>query len=68
MGVDWMNQKELGESIPPAYTEFIGKELIKSALKDRANSAYNNRQGDNALDLFDKTEVESGTAPVRQRD
>ncbi len=29
MGIDWMNRAELVESIPPAYTEWIGKELIK---------------------------------------
>lgn len=29
MGIDWMARKELSEAIPPAYTEYIGKELIK---------------------------------------
>ena len=28
MGVDWMNRTELALSIPPAYTEFIGRQLI----------------------------------------
>ncbi len=28
MGIDWMNLEELGEAIPPAYTEFIGKQLM----------------------------------------
>lgn len=28
MGIDWMTQKELNQAIPPAYTEFIGKQLI----------------------------------------
>ena len=28
MGIDWMTNSELVESIPPAYTEFIGKQLI----------------------------------------
>jgi DNA (cytosine-5)-methyltransferase 1 len=27
MGIDWMNHKELSQAIPPAYTEFIGKQL-----------------------------------------
>jgi DNA (cytosine-5)-methyltransferase 1 len=27
-GIDWMNFKELREAIPPAYTEWIGKQLI----------------------------------------
>lgn len=25
----WMNGKELSEAIPPAYTEFIGKQLME---------------------------------------
>ena len=29
MGIDWMIMKELVQSIPPAYTEFIGKQLIQ---------------------------------------
>jgi len=28
MGIDWMNRNELSEAIPPAYTEFIGAQLI----------------------------------------
>jgi DNA (cytosine-5)-methyltransferase 1 len=28
MGVDWMNRDELSQAIPPAYTEFIGKQLL----------------------------------------
>ncbi len=27
MGIDWMGQKELAQAIPPAYTEFIGRQL-----------------------------------------
>jgi DNA (cytosine-5)-methyltransferase 1 len=30
MGIDWMNDRELNESIPPAYTEFIGRQLLQS--------------------------------------
>lgn len=29
MGVDWMSNDELAESIPPAYTEFIGRRLAE---------------------------------------
>jgi len=29
MGIDWMNQYELSQSFPPAYTEWIGKQIIK---------------------------------------
>lgn len=30
MGIDWMNRDELSESIPPAYTEHIGRQLIEA--------------------------------------
>jgi DNA (cytosine-5)-methyltransferase 1 len=28
MGIDWMPWKTLTQSIPPAYTEYIGKQLL----------------------------------------
>ncbi|HSE45398.1 MAG TPA: DNA cytosine methyltransferase [Gemmatimonadales bacterium] len=28
MGIDWMTRDELSEAIPPAYTEFIGTQLL----------------------------------------
>lgn len=28
MGIDWMNRDEMAEAIPPAYTEWIGKQLL----------------------------------------
>ena len=28
MGIDWMNRDELSEAIPPAYTEWIGAQLL----------------------------------------
>lgn len=29
MGIDWMTGAELSQAIPPAYTEFIGKQLLR---------------------------------------
>jgi DNA (cytosine-5)-methyltransferase 1 len=30
MGIDWMSRRELAQAIPPAYTEWIGRQLIAS--------------------------------------
>lgn len=29
MGIDWMKREELTQAIPPAYTEYIGRELMR---------------------------------------
>lgn len=29
MGIDWMTRPELSEAIPPAYTEWVGRELLR---------------------------------------
>lgn len=30
MGIDWMIRRELAQAIPPAYTKYIGKQLIST--------------------------------------
>lgn len=34
-GIDWMNRAELAESIPPQYSEWIGRELWDARVGDR---------------------------------
>ena len=29
MGIDWMSKNEINESIPPVYTEYVGRELLR---------------------------------------
>ena len=37
LGIDWMSKYELTQAIPPAYTEFIGRQLMQ-ALKEKRRS------------------------------
>jgi DNA (cytosine-5)-methyltransferase 1 len=37
MGIDWMTKNELNEAIPPAYTQYLGKQLL-DVLTNRSQS------------------------------
>jgi DNA (cytosine-5)-methyltransferase 1 len=47
MGIDWMTKAEINEAIPPAFTRFIGAQLLAapklSAVLDPAEQQH---QGD----------------------
>lgn len=36
MGIDWMHPLEMAQAIPPAYTEFIGNQLMAQLMKQAA--------------------------------
>ena len=36
MGIDWMTRHELALAIPPAYTEWIGRQLLAAITAERA--------------------------------
>lgn len=37
MGIDWMTRDELSESIPPAYSEFIGRAALAALPENPAD-------------------------------
>jgi hypothetical protein len=39
MDIDWMTREELNESIPPAYTDYVGTHLRYSLLDSTSNEA-----------------------------
>ena len=45
MGIDWMTKAEINEAIPPAYTLFIGKQLLESLSKQNHAAAAERANG-----------------------
>ena len=39
MGIEWMTKGELNESIPPAYTEYIGRQLRAYVVRSKRTTA-----------------------------
>ena len=39
MGIDWMTKGEIDESLPPAYTELVGKQLLSHLAVDHHEMA-----------------------------
>jgi DNA (cytosine-5)-methyltransferase 1 len=37
LGIDWMSQKELAQAIPPAYTHYIGLQLMNALESEKAS-------------------------------
>lgn len=42
MGIDWMTRKELSQAIPPAYSEFLGLQLMRVLLNPQETSCAHN--------------------------
>lgn len=38
LGVDWMTKAELNDAIPPAYTSWIGSQLLRAIAQGRVNA------------------------------
>jgi DNA (cytosine-5)-methyltransferase 1 len=36
MGIEWMDWRDLTEAIPPAYTEWIGRQLLSAVIAEAA--------------------------------
>jgi DNA (cytosine-5)-methyltransferase 1 len=36
MGIDWMLKDELAQAIPPAYTEFLGLQVLEHLAREAA--------------------------------
>ena len=58
MGIDWMTKKEINESIPPPYTEYVGRQIVR-----HLNKVAHAEQSD-ACGLFTATPLIIPTSPL----
>ncbi len=40
MGINWMTKRELNEAIPPAYTHFVGRKLMRYIVNQKRKSIH----------------------------
>ena len=45
MGIDWMKREEFTQAVPPAYTEFIGWQLLKTVAGSNGSARASRREG-----------------------
>jgi DNA (cytosine-5)-methyltransferase 1 len=57
MGIDWMTKNELNEAIPPAYTQFIGEQLLKHLVALRRLAHKTNRKPTTQAEVYVATQV-----------
>jgi len=64
MGIDWMTKNELNEAIPPAYTEFIGQQLLTQLAIHRRGTAEKIASQGKSTFRSHSTRTETGVASV----
>lgn len=39
IGIDWMDRREIAQTIPPAYSEFLGRQIIVALARTEKRPA-----------------------------
>jgi len=61
MGIDWMNRAELVEAIPPAYTEWLGRQMITCLTQHAPDRLWRGSAAVNSLPSQLRADVSSAT-------